>query len=403
MKIIRFDSVGGASGDMILGALIGLGVNIDELNHELRQLIPDSFLIKTEPFQSHGINNGIRAKVEIHEHKHHHEHEHHNHHEHTHGRSFSDIQHLLGHCNLPPVVKEMSLKVFRSLAEAEGKVHNVPVEKVHFHEVGAVDSIVDITGCCLAFHKLGADAISVSPLPTGTGTFECQHGIYPLPAPATLEMLKTGGLCSAPVDEPFELLTPTGAALLAVWPKSEIAADARIIASADSFGQRTLNRRPNLLRAALYESANRKSGLKLQKLTVLETNIDDSSPELTAYVFDKLLEAGALDVWIQPVLMKKQRQGILLSVLCAPEDKTEMMDLILTETSTLGIREYAVNRYALKRRIEEKITPYGKVRIKVAYSANRELNRSPEYADCVKLAQKHKLPLKEIMRQAMTD
>ena len=191
----------------------------------------------------------------------------------------------------------MSLKVFRSLAEAEGKVHNKPVDEVHFHEVGAVDSIVDIVGCCLAFHKLGAEAISVSPLPTGTGTFKCQHGIYPLPAPATLEMLKKGNLKSAPTDEMFEMVTPTGAALLAVWPKADISTDAQIVDSADSFGHRELNNRPNVLRASLYENSN--SCRNTCKLSVLETNIDDSTPELIGYVFEKLLTTGALDVWTQ--------------------------------------------------------------------------------------------------------
>ncbi|MDD5599167.1 MAG: LarC family nickel insertion protein, partial [Victivallaceae bacterium] len=204
MKIIRFDSVGGASGNMILGALIGLGADIGELNGELKKLLPDEFSIKSRPYESNGISNGIQAEVEIPEHHlhddHHHEHEHH-----RHGRTFKDIRELIRNSALPSEVKDMSLKVFGALAEAEGKVHGRTADEIHFHEVGAVDSIVDIVGCCLAFYKLGAEAISVSLLPTGTGTFECRHGIYPLPAPATLEMLKLG-LCSAPTDEPFELL-----------------------------------------------------------------------------------------------------------------------------------------------------------------------------------------------------
>ena len=419
MKIIRFDSVGGASGDMILGALIGLGANIDELNRELQDLIPDEFEIKAKAFQSHGINNGIQAEVEIHEHHHHHHHHHnhhdhddhahkhahkhehkHHHHEHSHGRNFKDIKQLIDKSELPAVVKEMSLKVFRSLAEAEGKVHNKPVEEVHFHEVGAVDSIVDIVGCCLAFHKLGAEAISVSPLPTGAGTFKCQHGIYPLPAPATLEMLKKGSLKSAPTEEPFEMVTPTGAALLAVWSKADISTDAQVINSADSFGHRKLNNRPNLLRASLYEYSD--SCKKSCKLTIFETNIDDSTPELIGFVFDKLLEAGALDVWTQPIFMKKQRQAVLFSVLCAPKKKAELMDIILTETSTFGIREYEVARHCLEHRFEEKETVYGKIRIKIAFSGDRELTRSPEFDDCAKLAKKHNVPLKEVMKAAIS-
>lgn len=397
MKIIRFDSVGGASGDMILGALIGLGVSVEELNDELKSLIPDEFLIKSRPWQSHGINNGIQVDVEIHEHHHHHEDKHHHghHHHHSHGRNFNDIKHLIEDSDLVSEVKAMSLKVFGALAEAEGKVHGKPANEVHFHEVGAVDSIVDIVGCCLAFNKLGAEAISVSPLPTGTGTFKCQHGTYPLPAPATLEMLKLG-LRSAPTDEPFELLTPTGAALLAVLPKADIGANALIVASSDSFGHRELNNRPNLLRASLYEISEINS--EKCKLTVLETNIDDSSPEVIGYAFNKLLKAGALDVWTQPISMKKQRSGILLSVLCRQDLKDELLELILTETTSFGVREYHVTRHCMQFRFEEKETPYGKVRIKIASYKGKDLTRSPEFEDCAVLAEKYNVPLKEIMQ-----
>ncbi|MCK4982994.1 MAG: nickel pincer cofactor biosynthesis protein LarC [Victivallaceae bacterium] len=389
MKIIRFDSVGGASGDMILGALIGLGVDVEELNTELKNLLPDEFLIKSKPWQSHGINNGIQVEVEIHEHTHHHHH---------HGRDFNDIKSLIEDSGLPSKVKAMSLKVFGGLAEAEGKVHNKPAGEVHFHEVGAVDSIVDIVGCCLAFHKLGAEAISVSPLPTGTGTFKCRHGTYPLPAPATLEMLKLG-LQSAPTDEPFELVTPTGAALLAILPKAEIPADAAILKSSDSFGHRELNNRPNLLRASLYESSKIQEGKC--KLTILETNIDDSTPELIGYVFNKLLKAGALDVWTQPIGMKKQRPGVLLSVLCSQDLKAELLELILTETTSFGAREYEVTRHCMQHRFEEKETPYGKIRIKIASFKGRDLTRSPEFSDCAALAEKHNVPLKEIMQMVL--
>jgi len=399
MKIIRFDSVGGASGDMILGALIGLGVNVEELNNELKGLIPDEFLIKSRPWQSHGINNGIQVEVEIHEHTHHHKHKHqHGHHHHSHGRNFHDIKHLIEDSDLASEVKAMSLKVFGALAEAEGKVHGKPADEVHFHEVGAVDSIVDIVGCCLAFHKLGAEAISVSPLPTGTGTFKCQHGTYPLPAPATLEMLKLG-LHSAPTDEPFEMVTPTGAALLAILPKADIPTDAVIKKSSDSFGHRELNNRPNLLRASLYESSDTQE--EKCKLTILETNIDDSTPELIGYVFKKLLKAGALDVWTQPIGMKKQRPGVLLSVLCNQNLKAELLELILTETTSFGVREYEVTRHCMQCRFEEKETPYGKVRIKVASFKGKDLTRSPEFEDCAALAEKHNVALKEIMQMAL--
>jgi uncharacterized protein (TIGR00299 family) protein len=402
MKIIRFDSVGGASGDMILGALIGLGVDIDELNEELKKLLPEQFCIKCQPCQSYGINDGIRAEVEIkHEHSHHHTHErhgHHHHHHHSHGRTFHDIKHLINDSDLPAEVKDMSLKVFRGLAEAEGKVHNKKIDEVHFHEVGAADSIIDIVGSCFAFYKLEAEAISVSPLPTGTGTFKCQHGTYPLPAPATLEMLKHG-LKSAPTEEPYELLTPTGAALLAIWPKAEIDSNAVVKKSANSFGHRELDNRPNLLRASLYETTEQER--HNHKLIVLETNIDDSTPELIGYVFDKLLKSGALDVWTQSVNMKKQRPGVLLTVLCNEKLKNTLVEMILTETTSFGVREYSVARHCMAYRFEEKETTYGTVRVKIASLKGKDLTVSPEFEDCVALAEKHNVPLKQIMREVM--
>jgi uncharacterized protein (TIGR00299 family) protein len=293
----------------------------------------------------------------------------------------------------------MSIEVFAALAEGEGKVHGKPVDEVHFHEVGAVDSIVDIVGCCLAYNKLNLDGISVSPLPTGTGTFKCQHGIYPLPAPATLEMLKRG-LKTAPTDEPFEMVTPTGAALLAVWPKANIPASGSISQSVDSFGQRELKNRPNLLRASLYETVE--NSYHTHELTVLEANIDDSTPEIIGYAFDKLIKAGALDVWTVPVMMKKQRNGILLSVLCEPAHKASFMELIFSETSTLGVREYNIHRHCLKRHFDEVETPYGKVKVKIGIFKGREVSRSPEFEDCRKLAEEQGISVQEVYNAAIS-
>ena len=208
-------------------------------------------------------------------------------------------------------------------------------------------------------------------------------------------MLKLGLQC-APTDEPFELLTPTGAALLAILPKAEVPTDAMILKSADSFGHRELKNRPNLLRASLYEHTGKHAGK--HKLIVMETNIDDSTPEIIGYAFNKLLDAGALDVWTQPISMKKQRPGILLSVLCTPDLKNELLELILTETSSFGVREYEITRHCMQFRFEEKETPYGKIRVKVASYKGKDLTRSPEFEDCAALAEKHNVPLKEIMK-----
>ena len=400
MKIIRFDSVGGASGDMILGALIGLGADADVLNRELASLIPDEkFRIIAAPKESHGIN-GITAKVEIDEPPHsHHGHDHH--HDHG-GRSFADIRQLIEKSGLTDTVKAMSIKVFAALAAAEGKIHNMSPDKVHFHEVGAVDSIVDITGCCLALEMLGVQGISVSPLPSGQGTFKCRHGIYPIPAPATVELMKS--LKSVLTDEPYELVTPTGAALLSVWPHVEVPAGSRLADAANSFGHRELNARPNLLRAILYETAESSVTEHhdgTDAVMVLETNIDDCPAEFIGPIFDRLLSAGALDVWTTPVMMKKQRPGIMLSVICRSDCRKALYDIIFKETTTFGIREYPVARQCLDRRFEQADTPYGKVKIKIGSRNGMDITCSPEIDDCIRLSKESGTAVRDVYLAAV--
>ena len=399
MKVIRFDSVGGASGDMILGALIGLGANADILNRELISLLPEEkFRIVTAPKESHGIN-GINTKVEIHEPHARHSHEHH--HEHG-GRTFADIRQLIEKSKLTDTVKAMSIRVFSALAAAEGKIHNMPPEEVHFHEVGAVDSIVDITGCCLALEMLGVQGISVSPLPSGQGTFKCRHGIYPIPAPATVELMKN--LKSVLTDEPYELVTPTGAALLSVWPHAEIPDGSRLVDAANSFGQRELNSRPNLLRAILYESAENtmtEHDDGTDSVTILETNIDDCPAEFIGPLFERLLNAGALDVWTTPILMKKQRPGIMLSVICGNDCRKTIYDIIFRETTTFGIREYPAVRQCLARRFEQADTPYGKVKIKVGSRNGKDITCSPEIDDCIRLSKESGTAVRDVYLAAV--
>jgi uncharacterized protein (TIGR00299 family) protein len=403
MKIIRFDSVGGASGDMILGALIGLGADIDILNRELASLLPsEKFEITVSPKESHGIN-GIAATVEIDElHSHHHagQHEHH-HHQHD-GRTFADIRQLIAESRLTDTVKAMTVKVFTALAEAEGRVHNMTADQVHFHEVGAVDSIVDIAGCCLAMELLGIQGISVSPLPSGQGTFKCCHGIYPIPAPATVELMKN--LKSVLTEEPYELVTPTGAALLSVWPHLEIPPGSMIIKTANSFGQRALNSRPNLLRAILYETAENnvtEQNDESDSAIVLETNIDDCPAEFIGPLFERLFHAGALDVWTTPILMKKQRPGIMLSVICKTSCRTNLYDIIFRETTTFGIREYPVFRQCLERRFEQVETPFGKVSVKTGSRNGQDITSSPEIDDCIRLSAQSKVSVREVYLAAV--
>ena len=406
MKIVRFDSVGGASGDMILGALIGLGADREAIAQELDRLLPGHFTLSVEPLSSYGIA-GVRATVSLpeadhhhhdHDHDHDHEHEHEHHHHHHDHHAFREIRALIANSELPEAVRRSSVEVFSLLAEVEGKIHGKAPEEVSFHEVGAVDSIVDIVGSCLALHLLGCEAISVSPLPTGSGTVRCAHGIMPVPAPATAELL-TRGLEIAPSDEPFELLTPTGAALLSAWPKHSIPAGARVIATANSFGQRELLHTPNLLRAMLIETVSGEaSGAEEETVEELACNLDDCTGELVGYLTERLFAAGSLDVWTEAIQMKKQRPGVKLCALVRPEEREAVLAELFRESPTLGVRIVPMRRRTLARSFETVDTPYGSVRVKLARGAGGELlSFKPEFADCRRIAEAESVPLKTVI------
>ncbi len=393
MKILRLDSLGGASGDMLLGVLIGLGADREKLEESLRLVLPDHFHLTLEELTSHGIA-GIRAGVDLHDHGHGHDHDHEEHGHHH--RTFADIRSMIDAAPLPDAAKVSAVATFALLAEAEGHVHGVSAEEVGFHEVGAADSIVDIVGCALAFHELGIDGVSLSPLPTGTGTLRCEHGILPIPAPATAEVLRRSGLKTAPSIEPFELLTPTGAALLASWPKGEIPAGAAIRAVVNSFGKRTLRHTPNLLRAMLYESGAA-AGIESDEVCRLECEIDDATGEVLGAACRLLMERGALDVTTEAVMMKKQRPGVRLSVLCRPAEREMMAELIFRHTTTFGVRESTMRRRVLARHFVEVETPYGKIRVKVGKLGDEVIRRTPEFEDCQKAAETHNVPLAVVM------
>ncbi|MBN2686272.1 MAG: nickel pincer cofactor biosynthesis protein LarC [Pontiellaceae bacterium] len=393
-RILHFESIGGASGDMILGALVGLGVSVEELNEELKSLQVDPFEIVVDGVVEQGMS-GVRARVDVYE-QHHHHHDHH--HGHHHGRHLSTILNLIRESALPEAVKENASAVFQRIGEAEASIHGVDIEKIHFHEVGAMDSIVDITGCCLALHKLGVDGVSIRRLPQGHGTIECAHGTYPNPAPATLRLLE--GFPTESVDEPFELVTPTGAALLSAWRTADAPpVSGQALKSAYSFGHRKLNSRPNLLRATLYETV---PSDEADEVLVLECNLDDMTPELIGCLFDALLEAGALDVFTQPVQMKKQRPGVLLTVLCRPDERETMLDLLFCESTTFGVRERLAQRTVLARRFELVETPYGAVRIKVGMRGGKPVTASPEIEDCRKCAVESGTSVKNVYDVALS-
>jgi uncharacterized protein (TIGR00299 family) protein len=403
-RVLWFDSIGGASGDMILASLIDLGVRPADLNDPLASLGDMHIAIEAHRHSAHGLHG---TRIEIHAHEGHEAHDHghghgpHHAHAHSHSphRTLPEITRMIERSALSTAVKQRSLAVFRRLAQAEGRVHDKPPEDIHFHEVGALDSIADIVGACLALEGLEVDGIGFSPLPQGYGTITCAHGILPNPPPATVELLK--GVPVTHADEPFELVTPTGAALLTTWRSLDRWPDGWILkAVGHGFGQRTLNRRPNLLRATLFD-APPADVTEPDLCLVLETNIDDTTPELVGSLVQKLLAAGAYDAYTAPIQMKKQRPGILLTVLCAPNRKAAMLDMIFTESTTFGVREHLTRRTMLEREWVPVTTRHGTLRIKLGRWHGAPVTASPEYEDCVKAAEASGASLREVYECAL--
>lgn len=369
--IVCFDSVGGASGDMILAALLDLGADIGVIREMTAGLCDAAFTINVTPRSGHGMH-GTQVRVEVTEVGNPH-------------RDLMTIRKIIEGSRLPPAVQALSLRTFERLAVAEAKVHNTTPDRVHFHEAGAVDSIVDIVASNLALHLLGVTEVFVGPLPDGRGTMECAHGVMPIPVPATAELL--AGMPVVATQEPFELVTPTGAALLSTWRTGvQPARPISVTRISYAFGHRRLNTRPNLLRARLAEYCDAAAGADTDTCLVLECNIDDMNPELIGGLTDDLLAAGALDVFTQPIQMKKQRPGILFTVLTDPARREHLIDLVFRGTTTFGIREYETRRTVLARRHVSVETPYGAVRIKIGAWRGEDITFSPEYEDCLKCA-----------------
>ena len=379
MKIAYFDAFSGISGDMVIGALLDLGLSLDLLKAEFSKLPLDGYTVR----QSERSHNGIRAikfdvGVTIKQHE----------------RSFRSIADMLNTSRLSGAVKTTALKIFTRLAEAEAQVHNTSVEDVHFHEVGAVDSILDIVGAAIGFEALEIQTLYTSPLPMGGGLISSRHGILPVPGPATAELVK--GLPVRFEDGQSELVTPTGAAILAALAQSgpPLFSIAQVGYGA---GERTLPDRPNVLRVCLGHPVPE---VRREQLLVLETNIDDLNPEWYEHVMEQLFAAGARDVSLAPIQMKKNRPAIFLRVLCDPQDEGKLSGILFNETSTLGIRSYPVDRLALRREQKEVQTRYGTVRVKIAYQPNGQLNCAPEYEDCKRLAQEKNVALKQVYEAA---
>lgn len=381
MRIAYFDCFSGISGDMALGALLDAGLKLEPLLEELSKLPLKDYRLEVRKVDKGGI---LATQVVVHSY------------EKGVVRYWSNIEALIKESALHLSVKKRSLEIFQRLAQVEAKIHGKTVEQIHFHEIGAVDSIVDIVGVAAGIHLLGIEKVVSSALPTGKGVIRTEHGILPLPAPATLEILQ--GVPVYGRDVEAELTTPTGAAIITTIADSfEEIPPMQIEKIGYGAGYHDLEI-PNLLRIIIGQELLTSAGEDLTAL--LSTNIDDLNPEIFDYLIEKLLKAGALDVWLTPIQMKKNRPAITLKVLSPPQKIEQLSQIIFTETTTLGIRVQQVKRKKLKRKVFEVTTLYGNIKVKVAYLGEKVVNISPEYEDCAHAAKESGVPIKDIFELA---
>ncbi|MCS7259772.1 MAG: nickel pincer cofactor biosynthesis protein LarC [Anaerolineae bacterium] len=382
MRIAYFDCIAGASGDMILGALVDAGLLMETLRAELAKLPIDEF----EIIHRREVKQGFSAtKVEV---------------QVTNqppSRHLTDIERIVMESTLAPVVKERARQIFRRIARVEAAIHGVALEQVHLHELGGVDTIIDVVGTLVGLDALGIEHVFVSPLPLGRGWVQGAHGKIPLPAPATLGLLIDAPVVGSPLEA--ELVTPTAAALFSTLATSFGPIPAMRLQRV-GYGAGTLELPiPNILRV-LIGSAPDELHAATETLVMLETNIDDMNPEFYEHVMERLLDAGALDVFLTPVQMKKGRPASVISVLCHPNDVNRLTQILFAESTTLGVRQYEVKRHCLPRSIEAVETPYGIVRVKVTRWDETRTRVKPEYEDCRRLAEQHNIPLREVYRAA---
>ena len=386
MRILYYDCFSGISGDMNLGAMIDAGVDPVYLVNELNKLNLKGWELKVQKDQRHGIAGTKVTVVQTR-------------HEHTH-RHLSDIENIIDGSKLSEENISLSKKIFMKVAIAEAKVHNIPVEKVHFHEVGAIDSIIDIVGAAICFNALNIEAVYVSTVELGGGIVKCDHGTLPVPAPATAEILKGVPVKKGGVD--FEATTPTGAAILAaLGTLFGIEPLLKIEKTAYGVGQKDPAQVPNLLRVFIGETDD--SSFKGHEALLLECNIDDMNPEFFSYVSEKLFEAGSSDVYLTNIIMKKGRPGIILSVICEKGISENIKNIMFRETTTLGIRIFPFLKDTLVRKFEKVETKYGIVTIKKSYYKGEEVSSKPEYSECSKMASEAGIPLKELYNNIITE
>ena len=446
MRIAYLECFSGISGDMFLGALVDAGVPANlledtvaalnlgarlEVSRVMRSGISATkvdVLVDGEsdvPLREHRDKwpeqqlDATSAVAHLHSHESHshdhshshlverlqtaeparHEHEHP--HNHSHARGLTEIRTIISKSSISDSAKKTAIAIFEALGTAEGKIHNIPAENVHFHEVGAVDAIVDIICAAVGAEALEVDEIICSPLNVGNGTVQCAHGTFPVPAPATLELLNGAPIYSSLVQA--ELVTPTGAAIVRTLAQRFASfPQMKVEKSGYGAGSRDFQKHPNVLRLTVGESNDRPvaSNSVSETITVLESNLDDLNPQVFGYVMDRLFEEGTLDAFAVPIQMKKNRPGMQLTVLCKPDDADKLTQLIFTETTTLGVRRRDEVRQILARRWESVSTPWGDVRIKIGSMNGTVTNYAPEYEDCRQIAAEHHLPLKIVMQEA---
>jgi len=376
MKLLYLDCFAGISGDMLLGALLDLGVSEEHLRCELAKLPLSGYRIEIRRVTKQHIVATKFDCIAGHGHDH---------------RSYSEIAAMIFNSALPDGVKQRATNVFHALGEAEARIHGIPLEKVHFHEIGAVDSIVDIVGVCIALRALGAEEVQAASPPLGGGFVETAHGKFPIPAPATLELLK--GIPTQSSSERCELVTPTGAALLVEFCQKFGPMPAMSVEKIGyGAGARDLETTPNVLRAVLGNVSTGEADI----VTVIEANLDDMNPQCLGDVMERLLVNGALDVFLTPVQMKKNRPGTLLTVLCAPSETDRLAELVLTHTTTFGVRIHEARRRKLHREIVTVNTSFGPIEVKLGRLAGRVVTRSPEYESCKRAAALANVPVRDV-------
>lgn len=390
MKTLYFDCFAGASGDMILGALIAAGVEPEAFKRQLALLDVKGYSIDFESVDRSGINATYARVQTAHEHAH---------------RHLSDILKIIYDSRLSDGVKDRAAKIFSRLAEAEATVHNQPINEIHFHEVGALDAIIDVVGAAICFDLLGIERFASSALHVGSGTFDMEHGRYPVPPPAVAELLK--GVPCYSTDITGELVTPTGAAII-----TTVCTDygpmplMKLRQTGYGAGTRQYEKFPNALRVFVGEgqvSATDADAPGDERLWIIETNMDDISPQILGHVMERAFELGALDCYFTSVQMKKNRPGILLSILCRAEQRPVLSELLFSETTTLGVRAYEVERRALERRIVAVETQYGPIDVKVAQRNGHIVKAMPEYEQCRQAARDANVPLRVVEEAVMAN